>query len=238
MNLGGGDARARPVRAAYNGAQLAQVPAFNYLGITFKEGEPLGASAPAARLRPAGKALGAMRGSGARAGPLTPGMQVEVWDALVRPVLLHDAELWGAYPPSSGNPGNGRRHVESSHASFLRGLLATRAATPELVVMAETGRFPLALFIARQVDATWRRLNELDDDDRWVVRSALRDCEALAAEGGSSWAGAVREMMATLAVTGAESPVELEERLHREYVARLSAADGTKIAFYRDAARG
>ena len=45
-------------------------------------------------------------------------------------------------------------------------------------------------------------------------------------------------MMATLAVTGAESPVELEERLHREYVARLSAADGTKIAFYRDAARG
>jgi hypothetical protein len=38
--------------------------------------------------------------------------------------------------------------------------------------MAETGRFPLALFIARQVYATWRRLNALDDDDRWVVRAA------------------------------------------------------------------
>jgi hypothetical protein len=238
MNLGGGVARARLVRAAYNGAPLAQVPAFNYLGITFKEGEPLGASAPAARLRPAGKALGAMRGSCARAGPLPPAMQVEVWDALVRPVLLHGVELWGAYPPASGAPGNGRRRVDSSHTSFLRGLLATRAATPELVVMAETGRFPLALYIARQVCATWRRLHALDDDDRWVVRAALRDSEALADEGGSSWAGAARELMATLALTGAESPVELEERLRREYAARLSAADGTKTAFYRDAVRG
>ncbi len=114
----------------------------------------------------------------------------------------------------------------------------TRAATPELVVMAETGRFPLALFIARQVYATWRRLDALDDDDRWVARAALRDSEALIAKGGSSWAGAVREMMTTLAVTGAESPVELEERLRREYAARLSAADGTKTAFYRDAVRG
>jgi hypothetical protein len=120
-------------------------------------------------------------------------MQVEVWDALARPVLLHGVELWGAYPPASGAPGDGRRRVDSSYTSFLRGLLATRAATPELVVMAETGRFPLALFIARQVYATWRRLHALDDDDRWVVRAALRDSEALAAEGGSSWAGAVRE---------------------------------------------
>ncbi len=163
---------------------------------------------------------------------------MEVWDALVRPVLLHGVELWGAYPPASGALGDGRRRVESSHTSFLRGLLATRAATPELVVMAETGRFPLALFIAWQVYATWRRLNALDDDVRWVVRAALCDSEALAAEGGSSWAGAVREMMATLAVTGAESPVELEERLRREYAARLSAADGAKTAFYRDAVRG
>ena len=44
----------------------------------------------------------------------------------------------------------------------------------------------------------------------------MRDSEALAAEGGSSWAGAVRELMTTLAETGAESPVELEERLRRE----------------------
>jgi hypothetical protein len=66
----------------------------------------------------------------------------------------------------------------------------------------------------------------------------MRDSEALAAEGGSSWAGAVRELMTTLAETGAESPVELEERLRREYAAWLSAADGTKIALYRDAVRG
>jgi hypothetical protein len=71
-------------------------------------------------------------------------MQVEVWDALVRPVLLHGVELWVAYPTASGALGDGRRRVESSHTSSLRGLLATRAATPELVVMAETGRFPLA----------------------------------------------------------------------------------------------
>ncbi len=44
--------------------------------------------------------------------------------------------------------------------------------------------------------------------------------------------------MTTLELTGAESPVELEERLRRDYAARLSAADGTKIAFYRDAVRG
>jgi hypothetical protein len=147
MNLGGSDARARLVRATFNGAPLALVPAFNYLGITFKEGEPLGASAPAARLRPAGKVLGAMRGSCARAGALPPSMQAEVWDALVRSVLLHGVELWGAYPTASGALGDGRRRVESSHTSFLRGLLATRAATPELVVMPETGRFPLALSI-------------------------------------------------------------------------------------------
>jgi hypothetical protein len=78
MNLGGDGARAQLVRATYNCGPLAQVPAFNYLSITFKEGEPLGASAPAARLRPAGKALGAIRGSCARAGPLPPDMQVEV----------------------------------------------------------------------------------------------------------------------------------------------------------------
>ena len=52
------------------------------------------------------------------------------------------------------------------------------------------------------------------------------------AEGGPLWAGAVREMMATLELTAAGSPVELEERLRRGYAARLSAAGGTKIAFY------
>jgi hypothetical protein len=41
-----------------------------------------------------------------------------------------------------------------------------------------------------------------------------------------------------LELTGVETPVELEERLRREYAARFSAADGTKIAFYRDAVRG
>ncbi len=70
------------------------------------------------------------------------------------------------------------------------------------------------------------------------MRAALRDSEALAAEGGSSWAGAMRELKMTLELTGVESPVELEERLRREYAARLPVANGTRIAFYRDAVCG
>jgi hypothetical protein len=48
--------------------------------------------------------------------------------------------------------------LRSSHISFLRGMLVTRAATPELgdVVMTETARFLLALFITRQVYACTR----------------------------------------------------------------------------------
>jgi hypothetical protein len=113
--------RKRTVAAAaastYKREALKLVDSFRYLGVELHSTQPFGSAA--GPLAASGrKALHAMRRRCAELGLSNPGLHLELFDALVRPVLSYGSEVWATqFLSGTSNP------CERTHRSFLRGLL-------------------------------------------------------------------------------------------------------------------
>ena len=62
----------------------------------------------------------------------------ELFDCLIKPVLTYGCAVWG-----SGNIAE----IEKCHLQFMKQTLQVKMTTNSCVVYAETGRFPLCVFI-------------------------------------------------------------------------------------------
>ena len=62
----------------------------------------------------------------------------ELFDCLIKPVLTYGCAVWG-----SGNIAD----IEKCHLQFMKQTLKVKMTTNSCVVYAETGRFPLCVFI-------------------------------------------------------------------------------------------
>ena len=141
--------------------------------------------------------------------------------------------------------------TEAFHRAFLRRSMGVRSSTPNMVVMAEFGRQPLVCSWAKDVYSFWRRLAMLEDD-RWMVKAAVRDSTALgqqqAAQGvplkQRSWAGQVVEFIQQLglnlgpAAVQMELPKEVLAAMHQRYLAEYRESSLTKVVDYRENVRG
>ena len=68
--------------------------------------------------------------------------------------------------------------ADKVHRDFLRRVLGARSRASTDIVMAELGRFPLAVDAKLQLARFWNRLNELPDD-RLVKLHSKRACACL-----------------------------------------------------------
>ena len=139
---------------------------------------------------------------------------------------------------------------EVLHRGFLRRLLGVRASTPNLLLLAETGRFPLSVFWATLTARYWSRL--VDMAPGRLARQAFEVSLGLAQQplppsldhAYRPWAAQVADVFESLGVAvclqtpAGVSDTDVAAALQSQYSAQLIRAEGSKIAHYYHAVRG
>jgi hypothetical protein len=121
----------------YDGSPVEEVASFRYLGIELHWNGSLKIAVK--HLAATGqRAIFALRRPCADLKINDPAIVCQLFDALIKPVLSYGCELWVDKPAT--------KSLEAIHRSFLKSLLGVNNTTPNRIVLAEFGRFPVILF--------------------------------------------------------------------------------------------
>ena len=140
----------------------------------------------------------------------SPQLMLRLFDSLVRPVLSYGCEVWGL---DYGMQVHGhlvelragtetRRKVkpdgqELLHKKFVKRVLGVCDSTPDIIIMGEVGRLPLAFFRLRQIVRYWNRLCALPDHR--LLKKAFLDSATLA-ENSKSWVSIFKTQLQSLGI--------------------------------------
>jgi hypothetical protein len=165
--------KARQKGAFYiDGGAIETVGSYRYLGV---EVSCSGRLTPAVQaLSTAGRwATHALRQRCIEIQLYDPGLRSELFDSLVRPILLHGAEIWRATRQIGLTTfeSQERDPTEQVHRSFFRSLLGVRASTSGVSILGEFGRVPLFVDRVRAISLCYNRLLRLRDGGRLVSPS-------------------------------------------------------------------
>ena len=228
------------------GGQVQVEDAFKYLGVGFHCASSFGKyAAPARKVN----GLKAMHNTVRRMNILklsAPRVQCRLFDVMVETVLSYGAEVWAPEflcKDPCANPS------EKVHLAFLRRLLGVRKGTANRVVLAECGRWPLALRWIKRIIKFYNKVVKLPEDD--LLFCALKaSCDLALGPVGSlpltkqPWAQQVNTALRQLGLNpDLENPQPLNARLVCEawqecYLAKTREETGTKINYYVHQVRG
>jgi len=124
----------------YDGSPVEEVASFCYLGIELHLSGSLKTAIE--HLAAAGQRAVFLRRRCVDLKINDPTIVCQLFDALIKPVLSYGCELWVDEPAT--------KSLEAIHRSFLKSLLGVNDTTPNRIVLAEFGRFPLILFWRQQ----------------------------------------------------------------------------------------
>ena len=217
----------------HRGSEVEVVDSFCYLGVVFHCTAPF-SDAGVVRAATGHRAALAMARRCRELGIQDPVMRLQLFDALVRPVMLYGVEVWG--PHSLGQLD---AHFEREHRSFLRRLLGVRESTPSAVVLAELGRYPLAVLATVHVCKYWNRLMAMEDSR--LVRLAFLESVRLATlptrfAVRASWAAQVASLLAVTPLL-ATGPRHIDIKaalsaLQRRYLTSVQESELPKVQTY------
>jgi hypothetical protein len=161
-------------------------------------------------------------------------LRCRLFDALVKPVMMFGAEIWGpcallkcVLNKSASGP---IHEMEALHKSFLRQCLGVRKNTSELVLMMELMRRPLWIDILLQVVRFWNRIMGRDDGD--LVKAALCEGYDLALQDQARCSSWVKDLMRCLDRLGVHLRVrdcisvkEVEDKAYHMWLSRFGVLD-------------
>ena len=75
--------------------------------------------------------------------------QLELFDKIVKPILLYGCEIWGQGKNSV---------IERVHMKFCKLLLRVKKSTPDYMIYGELGRYPLNINIKLRIINFWSKL--------------------------------------------------------------------------------
>jgi len=145
----------------YEGETIEQLNSFKYLSVELHGTK--GMQAVIQRLAMSGKkAIFALRRRCAELCISDPALQCQLFDALVKPVLSYGCEVWSDHIA--------HEQLEVVHRALLKSLLGVSTTTSSYVVLAEFGRFPLAIFWWQQTMHFLSRVSsEVDSDHMFRI---------------------------------------------------------------------
>ena len=159
----------------YREKQLEVKPAYTYLGLSFKDGEPCKAALTLAVAK-ARKVMHAMFARCYKWGLHNLNAQGHLYDSLVKPVLCYGCEVWGpdwvAPLCRKGNFCTGVAEKEV-HLPFMRQSMGVSKRTSIAVMMEELHREPFALHWMRMAVQLWNKALKRPVDD--YLRLAMTD---------------------------------------------------------------
>ena len=83
----------------------------------------------------------------------------ELFDTLIKPILLYACEIWG---------NKMGKNIEKMHINFIRTVLSVKPSTNTFLLYAETGRFPRCVAVYKQIIKYWLKLT-CTSDNRYIV---------------------------------------------------------------------
>ena len=132
----------------FNGKKLDIVDEFNYLGIVLTRTGNFNKTKQF-NVEKATMALYEVLRLG-RLHNLSICSQLDLFDKMVKPILLYGCEVWGI-----GN----NDMIERVHLKFCKLLLSLKTSTPSYMIYGELGRYPIDLDIKTRLISFWGRLN-------------------------------------------------------------------------------
>ena len=145
----------------YNNNVVESVNDFKYLGIVFSRS----GSFCKAKKYLAEQAQKAMYGviRKIRQFNLPIEQQFDLFDKVVKPVLLYGCEIWGY---------ENLDIIERVHLKFLKYILCMKSSTPSYMVYGESGPFPLSLTINSRMVSYWAKM--LQGQENKIVSAVYR----------------------------------------------------------------
>ena len=135
-----------------NGTNLEIVKEYKYLGVLFSKNNTF-YSTKKHIAEQGTKALNSLL-SKARTLQLPVDIQIELFDKLVKPILLYGSEVWGF-----GN----NDVIERVQLKFLKYILKAKNSTPNYIVYGETGVLPIHIDINARIISYWAKLNSIEN---------------------------------------------------------------------------
>lgn len=129
------------VQLSIGGVPVEVVDTFTYLGVTVKAGCGFKASAFAGRQRAGKRAMFGVRRRLRALGIQSPDTHFRVFDSLVDPVVSYGVEIWGPEVLCCEDPNK----LEKVQLAYIKSVLGVRTSTSNSVVLAECGRWPMAM---------------------------------------------------------------------------------------------
>ena len=77
--------------------------------------------------------------------------QLDLFDKLVKPILLYGSEIWGTYKTAI-------TEIEKVHLKFCKLILKLKRSTPNYMINGELGRHPLSIDIKMRMVTYWAKL--------------------------------------------------------------------------------
>jgi hypothetical protein len=145
----------------YNNNVVESVNEFKYLGIVFSRS----GSFYKAKKYLAEQAQKSMYGviRKIRQFNLPIQQQFDLFDKVVKPVLLYGCEIWGY---------ENLDIIERVHLKFLKYILCMKSSTPSYMVYGESGRFPLSITIHSRMVSYWAKI--LQGQENKIVSTVYR----------------------------------------------------------------
>ena len=131
----------------YGDQQIEYVTEFNYLGVIFSKNGSF-TSTLKNNVRKANIAMYEVLSKG-RSLNLSVSCQYDLFEKIVKPILLYGCEVWGL---------SNTDILERVHLKFCKLLLNLKKSTPSFMVYGELGAFPLDVFIKQRIVNYWSRI--------------------------------------------------------------------------------
>lgn len=166
----------------------------------------------------------------------------QLFDTVVRPTLEYGVELWG--PSFLASAAGECGAAEKFQRNVVKSTLGLNSRVPNVVVLAEVGRYPLRCAWGKMIFGFWKRVMNLPQS-RVSVTAAVRDNIQLSQQGSACWAAKVMAFLQSIGVeNGVDEPMPwvpaslAEGVLQQRYLEAFRSATGTKVEFYRNAILG
>ena len=137
----------------YDGNALEIVNELTYLGLNFSRTGSF-MSAKKILVRKANKAMYEVLKKG-RLHNLSVKSQYDLFDKIVKPILLYGCEIWGF---------SNTDIIEKVHLKFCKLLLNLKKSTPNFMIYGELGIYPMSLYIQLRMVNFWSKMVNGDDN--------------------------------------------------------------------------
>jgi hypothetical protein len=189
----------------YNNLNIRFVPSARYLGMHFDSRDPKAAE-PVLRAA-ATRARFSLQRDIRRLAPLPPATQVHLFDALVRPVLMYGAQVWGAEylrlppprpPDSTTYDFAPQTPLDAVVYAFLRFVSDTGRSAPSWVLLQEFSVLPLQSHLATCILRMWNSLRDAARSDTVAAHAARADLRLMLLGDKRCWSYKVCHFLASL----------------------------------------